>query len=195
MRTIFLSRRAVLKNIAVTLSVAACGGFPRPSRADAGKKTLILLYSWSGNTRSLARQIHDRIGGELVELLPTVPYTDNYNDCVDQAKKELAQNVFPPLQPLPVSVNDYDTILLGSPNWWGSWSGPARTFLHANNLAGKNVLPFSTHGGGAWQNMLRDLKAFCPEAVIRKGLTVRDGSVGKAGPQVDDWLKAAGLLA
>ena len=190
-------RRSILKGAcALFAGTIAANLLPRGlMAADGQRKTLILYYSWSGNTRNVARLIHKRIGGDIAEVEPVTAYPENYDICVAQAKKELADNFYPPIKKLTVNPADYSLIILGSPNWWATWSGPMRAFLLTNPLPGKTVLPFNTHGGGEWQNMLVDLKKACPQATILKGLAIRDSALGSASKKIDDWLKASGLVA
>jgi flavodoxin len=170
---------------------------PAAHAADAnegGKKVLILYYSWSGNTRELAKQIQAQAGGNLVELETVTPYPADYDQTVDQAKKELEANYLPPLKTQVDNLASYDVIFLGSPNWWHTLAGPVRTFLSQNNLAGKTVVPFMTHGGGGFADSLRDLKAFCPNATILEGLALSGGRAKTAQSDVTRWLHALGMV-
>lgn len=162
--------------------------------ADAGgKKVLILYYSWSGNTRELAKQIQAQTGGDLVELETVTPYPTAYNQTVEQAKKELEANHLPPLKTRVDNLASYDVIFLGSPNWWYTLAGPVRTFLSQNNLAGKTVIPFMTHGGGGFANSLKDIKAFCPNATILEGLAILGTRAKNAQGDVARWLHTLGM--
>lgn len=187
-----ISRRTLLVMASLGLAAAI---FPvRAAFAAERRNILILFYSRSGNTRTFAKEIQRRTGGELVELAPVEDYPADYNACTAQAKKELAAGVFPDIRPVSANLADYDVIFVGSPNWWSSWSCPVRTFLHQNALEGKTVIPFNTNGGGGWGHMLADLKKFCPKAKIREGLELSGGSVAGAGGKIDSWLKSMGLM-
>jgi flavodoxin len=172
------------------------GFLPLAHATDAntgGKKILTLYYSLSGNTRELAKQIQAQVGGDLVELETVTPYPDDYNRTVDQAKKELEANYLPPLKTKLENLDSYDVIFLGSPNWWYTLAGPVRTFLSQNNLAGKTVAPFMTHGGGGFANSINDLKAFCPNATILEGLALSGGRAKNAQSDVKRWLNTLGI--
>lgn len=107
----------------------------------AGMKPLIVYYSWSGNTRALARHLATATGGTLFELAPKTPYPSAYHACTEQAKKDIASGLRPALESLP-DLSAVDTVLIGSPNWWGTVAPPVSTFLENAALKGKR-LPFS----------------------------------------------------
>ena len=189
------SRRSLLKKTLSALTIAALFPLlPRQACATERKKTLIVFYSWSGNTRTLAGLIQEKLGADVAELQPVTPYPSGYNDCVQLAQREKNEGFLPPLRPLTVNVASYDVILVGSPNWWGTWAGPVRTFLHDNDLTGKTVLPFATHGGGGWQSMPADLAALCPQARTGEGLTLYGSDAARSSSRVERWLKEAGLI-
>ena len=189
------SRRSLLKkSLSALATVAFLPLLPRQAMAAERGKTLVVFYSWSGNTRTLAGLIHDRLGCDMAELLPVTSYPSGYNACVELARREKDERIFPPLRPLTVNISAYDVILVGSPNWWGTWAGPVRTFLRDNVLTGKTVLPFATHGGGGWQSMPADLAALCPQARIGEGLSVYGSDASRSASRVERWLKEAGLI-
>ena len=188
-----LSRRSLLKKTLSALAMAAL--FPlaaRPAMAAEGRNILIVYYSWSGNTRELAKLLQARLNADMVELQPVTPYPSGYNACVDLARKERDENIFPAIRPVDVDVARYSVILVGSPNWWGTWAGPVRTFLRDHATAGKMVLPFGTHGGGGRQNKPSDLAKLCPSARTGEGLFLRGGEASPS--RVENWLKEAGLI-
>ena len=187
-----LSRRSLLKKTLSALTVAALSPLaPRAAMAAEGRNILIVYYSWSGNTRALAEVIREKLGADMAEIQPVTPYPSAYNACVELAGKEQKEGIFPAIRPLGIDVSQYDVILAGSPNWWGSWAGPVRTFLHTQPLAGKTVLPFCTHGGGGWQNLPSDLAALCPDARTGEGLALHGGDSSPS--RVERWLRQAAL--
>jgi flavodoxin len=90
---------------------------------------LIVYYSRSGNTRAIANLIHREVGGTIHEIQPEVPYPSSYNAAVDQAKKEIPAGYRPALRSTLAQVESYDTIFVGSPNWWNTIAPPVATFL------------------------------------------------------------------
>ncbi len=112
------------------------------------EKILIVYYSWSGNTRSVAEKIREITGGDIIEIVPALPYPEDYNEVVNQAKKEIREGFRPELETIIGRVDEYSRIFIGSPNWWNTVAPPVASFLAEHDLTGKTIFPFCTHGGG-----------------------------------------------
>ena len=91
-------------------------------------------------------------------------------------------------------MEDYDTVLLGYPNWCGTMPMAVWTFLNAYSFAGKTILPFCTNEGSGLGRSLTDLALLCPDARVGAGLSIRGGGVAGARPELERWLKDSGLL-
>ena len=157
---------------------------PTPSVA----KPLILFYSWSGNTRALAQLLAKAANADLFELTPEKPYPTVYHDCTEQAKKDIAAGLRPNLRALP-NLAGHDTLLIGSPNWWGTVAPPVSTMLEQPTLAGKKIALFVTHGGGGLQCCERDFRAQCKGTPFGKALTVAGSRAAHAESEARRWLK------
>lgn len=135
-------------------------------------KTLIVYYSYGGNTRRIAELIQKSIGGDLAEIRTVKPYTGSYMEVVDQGQKEVNKGFMPEIEPLSASIAGYDQIILGSPVWWYTFAPAVKTFLNQYDLAGKIVWPYSTNGG--WPgHLLKDVEKACKGADVRKGIDIR----------------------
>ena len=135
-------------------------------------KTLIVYYSrkgenyWNGsvknlkkgNTEIVAEMIADMIGGDLFEVDTIKPYAADYYACIDEAKVELREKARPELKGYMDSLDGYDTIFVGYPNWWGTMPMAMFTFLERYDLTGKRILPFCTNEGSGMGESERDLK-------------------------------------
>ena len=151
-------------------------------------KTLIAYYSWSGNTRAVAEEIQKQTGGTLFEIQTVTPYPAAYQATVDQAKKEIADGYRPALvTPLP-DVAGYDVVFVGSPNWWGTIAPAVSSFLAAENLSGKTVVPFITHGGGYVQNTVKDLTTQCTGCQVAEAY-VGYGTSSPDEKDIQEWLE------
>ena len=151
-------------------------------------KVLVAYYSWGGNTRFAAERIQKLTGGTLFEIKPVKPYPADYNACVELAKKEINAGVRPELAENVRNFAKYDVIFVGSPNWWGTMAPPVATFLTRNDVAGKTVVPFFTHGGGGMQRCESDVRKLCPKARVLKAATFSGGSIRSAGKAIADWV-------
>jgi hypothetical protein len=83
-------------------------------------KILIVYFSHSGNTRHMAGQIHERIGGDILEIRTVNIYSEDYDTVVEQAKQEQNRNARPKLSTQLPDLSVYDTIFVGYPNWFRS---------------------------------------------------------------------------
>ena len=135
-------RRQILMALA-----SLAGGLFLPGTGHAAPQTqeaqrmLVVFYSHTGNTRTIARHIQALTGCDLLDLEPVTPYPRDYDTVVSQAKKEKQQGFLPPLKNPLDMVSRYDVILVGSPSWWGTFAGPVRTFLSTAALDGKRLRP------------------------------------------------------
>ena len=110
-------------------------------------RSLILYYTYHGNTQRIAERIHAAIGGDIARIDTIEPYTGDYDDVVAQGEREVKHGYLPPLKPMDIDLDRYDTIVLGTPVWWYTCSPAMRAFLTAHDLSGKTVYPFATNGG------------------------------------------------
>lgn len=194
-----VSRRAFLKN--GTLGATALFlnfGFIQKAFANdfkgqnlEGKKVLIAYFSWSGNTRYMAKMINSNISADLVEIKTVKPYSEDYEECKAQAKSEQNSNARPKLLTNLENADSYDAIFIGYPNWWGTIPMAVFTFFEQYNFNGKTIIPFSTHEGSYFGDSLYDLKALNPKSTFIDGMTIRGRSVRDSSSKedLDDWMK------
>ena len=142
--------------------------------AKAPGRVAILFFSQSKvrNTALLAQWIQKHIGGDLIEITPEIPYPEPYSETLKEANRERKEGTARAIRPVP-SLEEYEVVFVGSPIWYGTYAPPVATFLKDHPLAGKTLIPFSTHGGGGSANFERDLKTACPEAKMLPGVTAR----------------------
>jgi len=147
-----------------------------------------------GNTEVAAKKIQEMTGGELFKINQVSKYSEDYNTCTEEAQHELRTNARPELSEKLGSLDDFETIILGYPNWWGTMPMPVWTFLESCDFSGKTILPLCTHEGSGMGSSERDIKKLCPDAKLQKGLAIRGGSVKNTGKDIEAWLKKNGLL-
>lgn len=124
-------------------------------------KSLIVYYSLTnGNTKHIAELLQKATHADIAEIQTVIPYTGGYDAVVAQGQEEVNRGYEPEIQPLPVSVADYDRIFIGTPTWWYTMAPAVLTFLHQQNFSGKTVIPFMTNGG--WPgHTIADMKTAC----------------------------------
>lgn len=154
-------------------------------------KTLVVYYTHSQNTAKMAKIIAEVANADLVEIIPENAYPQNYNAVVNLAKQEISQNFRPKIK-TDADVAKYDTIFVGTPNWWSTMAPPIATFLEAHDFAGKTVVPFATHGGGGFGHIERDIKNLAKGANTLQGLAEYGSSARKS--DVVKWLERINLI-
>lgn len=142
-----------------------------------------------GNTEIAAKMIQDLVGGDLFEIKPTIPYSEDYDTCTKEAQKDLSSDARPDFKNQLVSIDEYDTIYLGYPNYWGTMPMHVFTFLDKYNFTDKIIKPFCTHEGSGMGNSENDIKKLVKGAKIEKGLAIKGGSVNSAKPIIQKWVK------
>lgn len=133
------------------------------------RKTLIVFYSFSKNTEQLALEIATLTDGELRELVPAKPYSFEYNTAAKEARGEIARGYCPPLLSGLEPIDAYDTVFIGSPNWFKSIAPPVLSFLRKHDFTDKTVIPFCTHGGGGLGEIEQAIQRECAGATVLEG--------------------------
>ena len=144
-----------------------------------------------GNTERVAEFIQQAVGGDLFEIQTVKEYAVDYTRCTEEAKEELRAKARPELKEYPDSLDSYDTIFLGYPNWWGTMPMACYTFLEKYDLSGKTIIPFCTHEGSGMGGSEREIKKTCPEAVLKKGLPVHGAEAAESAAEVSAWAKGS----
>ena len=186
------SRRRFLALSAMTLGSIAVNGLSRLAHA-APADTLIVYFSWSGNTRGIARLLQQKIGGDLMEIELVTPYSEDYNTCLDQAKRDQERAARPELKTRIANMAHYDVVFLGYPNWWATIPMPVASFLEQYDFSGKTIVPFVSHGGGRLGQSLTDIAKLCPSSKILEALSVRYNGGSTLSDDMDEWLNRIGM--
>jgi flavodoxin len=173
------------------ISIVATG-YAAQRQGENGK-ILVAYFSWGGNTRGIAQQIHQQSGGDLFEIECVTPYSSDYRTCLEEAQRDQRQQARPALKTHVADMAQYDVILLGYPNWWASIPMPIASFLEEYDFAGKTLVPFCSHGGGRFGQSLTAIAKLCPGSTILEGLSVSYS--GEAGLQEDitAWLRKVSI--
>lgn len=132
----------------------------------SGSNVLVVYYSATGNTAQVAQYIADSTGGDLFEIQPVEPYTDddlNWTDDNSRVSQEHADESLRDVELVADTVDNwdqYDTVFIGYPIWWGIAAWPVDGFVEANDFSGKTVIPFctsSSSGLGQSGELLADM--------------------------------------
>lgn len=149
----------------------------------------------TGNCAVAANMVREATGGDMFQIVTTAKYPSEYDDTTDQAAREQDANARPELAALVKNMDDYDTIFLVYPNWWGTLPMPLFTFLSQYDFSGKTILPLCTHEGSGLGGSVDDIESLCPNATLLEGLAIRGGDVNGAQNAVKDWIDGLGMSA
>ena len=163
------------------------------SETEAGSASLVVYFSWSGNTESVAKEIQAQTGADLFEIIPAQPYTDDYDALLDIAREEQANGARPAIAETVENFEQYDTVYFGFPNWWGDMPMILYTFLDEYDFSGKTIAPFVTSGGSGFSGSIGTIESMEPEATVTEGLSLGSSQAAEPAAAVTEWLAANGL--
>ena len=125
----------------------------------------------------------------LARIEPETPYPVDHETLVDLAAQEQDDNARPAIKDSIEDLEQYDTIFVGYPNWWGDMPMILYTFFDAYDFSGKNIVPFNTHGGSGFSKTISTIAELEPDAnVIKDGFTVSRDNVQDAEADIIAWL-------
>ena len=158
------------------------------SRADENYN---VGYITKGNTEVIAEYISEITGADLFKVERKVPYAKDYATCIEEAKIEQQSNERPELVNYLDNIDDYDTVYIGSPIYWGTMPQPMFTQLERLNWNGKTVRVFTTHEGSGLAGVVRDVKNICVGAnILDNSLAIQGSSVKVAKNKVEEWINS-----
>jgi len=144
-------------------------------------KKLIAYFSVSGVTKEVATKVAEIVGGDLFEIKAKVPYTEeDLNWMNKQSRSSIEMNdksSRPEVENKVNNMNEYDTIYLGFPIWWGVAPTIVNTFLESYDLSNKKIITFATSGGSGIGNSTNELKVSAPNATFINGKVINMGNV------------------
>ena len=168
---------------------------------DPESDTLVVYFSWSGNTREMAEYIAEATGGDLFEIVPEDEYTAadlRWTDENSRVVQEYEAKQAGTLEDVALrdttadGWEEYDTVFIGYPIWWYDAAWPVNTFVKANDFTGKTVYTFCTSSSSGLGNSTRNLADMAGSGDWRDGSRFSSGASESA---VVAWLEEAGLIA
>ncbi len=163
-------------------------------------KTLIAFYSHAGENyvdgsiRFLKRGNNELIVDKIKAALPEADvfrietvkkYKEDYYELIEEAKQELRAKARPELTAKMEDMAQYDTIILGYPNWWGIPPMAVFTFLESYDFAGKKIVPFCSHEGSGLGGSIRQLKMTVPDADITAGVAIHGAEAAHCDREIN----------
>ena len=163
---------------------------------DSGTKQLVLYYSQTGATQTVAQELQKALGADIEAIELEDPYTGTYAETVDRAGKERQSGNMPKLKPLKADLSEYDVIYLGYPIWYGSYANPIVSLVGEYDFEGKKIVTFCTFGSGGLEPAIQDLKKALPKAEIaEEGFGIRNARVASTAKELNRFLVERGYVA
>lgn len=151
-----------------------------------------------GNTAIVAEMIAEKTGADLFEIKTVQDYPFSYEDCKTVASREKAMKARPELSAAVDNFEQYETIFVGYPIWYGDAPMAVYTFLESYDFSGKNIIPFCTHGGSGLSSTDQTITLTCPDSKILQGFEIRGTTARNDSKQtsnkIDQWLKNLGFI-
>ena len=167
---------------------------PAGADAVAGASIVVRDGEILGNVEYMAQTIQQAVGGDLLRIETVEEYPLEHEALVDFAAEEQEAGARPALATQIENLEQYDTIFLGYPNWWGDMPQALYTFLESYDLSGKTIIPFCPHGGSGFSRTQSTIAELQPNATVREdGLTISRNDVADSAEQVTAWAQGLGL--
>lgn len=168
-----------------------------PLAEDVDASSSASIQHWNGkltgNTGVIADMIAQATGGELFSIQTEEQYPATYDETTEVYMEETRAGIHRELSSHIESLESYDTIFLGFPNWWSGMPTVIFSFLEEYDLSGKTIIPFVTSGGSGFSDAIQDIQDAEPEAVVLDGLSISGSRVTSAEEQVAEWLSDLGF--
>lgn len=149
-----------------------------------------------GNVQQLAGWVQEETDGDLFSIRVTDPYPSDWDECLDRANQERGEDARPELEERVENLDDYDTVFLGYPNWWYGVPMPLLTFLEENDLSGKQVYLFCSHGTGGLANSVEIITEAAPDAVILDNIfDCYEEDAASSREDIQNWVAETGYSA
>lgn len=166
-------------------------------------KTLVVFFSHAGenysvgnievgNTKIVADYISEITGAEQFEIVADKDYDMPYMELIEVAKQEANNGELPAMVGGLEHLDQYDTVFIGGPVWWGTYPQVMFTFFRDYDLNGKTIIPFTTHEGSGLASCVDDVKEAYPNAVVKPVFAIYGHEVRSGRAKVEKWLKGLG---
>ncbi len=175
-----------------------CGVACKSSKSDDSEKsegkTLVLYYSQTGATKTVAEELQSQLGCDIDSIVAVNPYDGDYGQTIARWMQEKNDSVKIEVKQLSVNLDDYDTIFIGFPIWGGTYALPMASFIADNKLEGKDIVTFATFGSGGIEKATLDMAVALPSADVKEGYGVRNARITKAPQEIKRFLIENGYV-
>ena len=211
------SSSAVLEQETIDSSsseMKASGSEPSEIDEEQESNVLVAYFSWAdsailaddvdavaspsvispGNVQQLAGWIQEETGGDLFSIRVVDPYPSDWDDCLTRANQERGDNARPELVENVDGLDQYDTVFLGYPNWWYGVPMALLTFWEQNDLSGKQVYLFCSHGTGGLASSVELITEAAPDAIISEDIfDCYEEEASSSQEEIQSWVAGLGF--
>lgn len=184
------------------------------SKQGDGTNVLIAYFTWAenavldedidvvtspsvvvpGNVQELATWVQEETGGDIFSIRVTDPYPSDWDACLERANEERGNNARPELQENVENIDQYDIVFLGYPNWWYGVPMALLSFLEQNDLSGKDVYLFCSHGTGGLANSVEQIAEASPEAILSDNIfDCYEEEAASSEDEIRSWVNDLGF--
>lgn len=189
MRKEYVQNQSSVKTLVVYYSLV----LPDSTDASASASRVIVDGEPYGTTEYMAKVIQEETGSDLFEIQTVQEYPTEYRDVTNQASQEKESEFRPELATHIDNINQYDTIFVGYPNWWGDMPMALYSFFDEYDLSGKTIIPFNSHGGSGFSQTVQSIAQLEPNAeVSAEGLGLSRGIVSTSRDTIVEWIANLG---
>lgn len=181
-----------MKNILLVLTalllLVSCNQTPK-TNAEAPKKVLVLYYSQTGATKSLAEEIQKQMNADIEEIFAVNPYNGDFNATIARCQEEMANGTLPQIELIKSVIDNYDVVFLGYPIWFGKAAPPILSFVNSYDLSKVKVIPFCTFGSGGKSSGVKSLEEnSCSKLNLGPCYGIRNARIEAAKAEVAQFL-------
>ena len=204
MNTHFIKNLAlVVAGLLITISCSGNTGTKEKKVMEKNAKVLIVFFSHAGenyavgnikvgNTKLVADEIQKVTGGDEFEIVAERNYDMPYGSLTKLAKEEQERNEKPAFKGEVKDIDQYSTVFIGGPVWWGTYPQVMFSFFDKYDLNGKTIIPFTTHEGSGLGSVVEDLKKLYPNATFKEAFSIYGHETRNDLSKVDKWIKSLG---
>ncbi|HIQ96104.1 MAG TPA: NAD(P)H-dependent oxidoreductase [Candidatus Limivivens merdigallinarum] len=182
--------------------------------SEEESKVLVAYFSWAdnailaddvdavaspsvippGNVQQLAEWVQEETGGDLFSIQVTEPYPSDWDECLARANEERGNDSRPELKEAVENLEQYDTVFLGYPNWWYGVPMALLSFLEQNDLSGKQVYLFCSHGTGGLANSVELITEALPDTEISDQIfDCYEEDAASSKEEIQSWVRELGF--
>ncbi len=197
----------IMLSILLLISFTGCNGQTKQENKSKNQsnmsKSIVIFFSHAGdnysvgiidtgNTKIVADYISEISGANQFEIVTHKYDGMAYTPLINLAKEEANKGELPPYEGTAPDLSQYDTVFIGGPVWWGTYPQVMFTLFKDIDLAGKTVIPFTTHEGSGLANCVGDVKKAFPKAKVTSEFSIYGHEVRTGKAKVEKWLKGLG---